>query len=47
MDILKDDLNREMTRIKEQLDKAAPMNEEDLKLILLSMLLEEDLHESK
>lgn len=47
MDMLRDDLNRETIRIKEQLDKAAPMNEEDMKVILLSMLLEEDLHESK
>lgn len=47
MDMLKQDLNREINRIKEQLDKAAPLNEEDMKVILLSMLLEEDSHEGK
>jgi hypothetical protein len=47
MDMLKEDLNREINRIKEKLEKSTAMNEEDLKMILLSMLLEEDLHESK
>lgn len=47
MDILKEDINRELSRIKEKIDKATVLNEEDLKIILLSMLNEEDLHESK
>ncbi|MDO9183023.1 MAG: hypothetical protein Q7U04_11475 [Bacteriovorax sp.] len=47
MDILKDDINRELSRIKEKLTKANSLTEEDLKIILLSMLSEEDLHESK
>lgn len=47
MDILKDDLNREFLRIKNKLEKGDALNEEDLKVILLSTLHEEDLHESK
>ena len=47
MDILKEDINRELSRIKEKIDKVTTLNEEDLKIILLSMLNEEDLHESK
>lgn len=47
MDIQKEDFNRELNRIKEKIDKAAALNEEDLKIILLSLLSEEDLHESK
>ncbi|MBC7539854.1 MAG: hypothetical protein H7281_13615 [Bacteriovorax sp.] len=47
MDILKEDINRELNRIKEKIDKATALNEEDLKIVLLSMLNEEDLHESK
>lgn len=47
MDILKDDLNREFLRIKEKLEKGTVLNDEDLKVILLSTLHEEDLHESK
>lgn len=47
MDILKDDLNSEFLRIKDKLDKGVELNEEDLKVILLSTLHEEDLHESK
>lgn len=47
MDILKDDLNREFLRIKEKLEKGTDLNDEDLKVILLSTLHEEDLHESK
>lgn len=47
MDMLKEDLNKELTRIKDKLEKSTTMNEEDLKVVLLSMLLEEDLHESK
>lgn len=46
MDMLKEDLNRELKRIKEQLEKAAQINEEDMKVILLSLLQEEDLNES-
>lgn len=46
MDILKDDLNREFLRIKDKLEKGTTLNEEDLKVILLSTLHEEDLHES-
>ena len=47
MDILKEDINREFNRIKEKIDKTTALDEEDLKIILLSMLNEEDLHESK
>ena len=47
MNIQKEDFNRELNRIKEKLEKAINLNEEDLKIILLSVLNEEDLHESK
>jgi len=47
MDILKDDLNRELNRIKESLQNTNIMTEEDIKIILLSELSEEDIHESK
>lgn len=47
MDILKDELSREFLRIKDKLEKGTALNEEDLKVILLSTLHEEDLHESK
>jgi hypothetical protein len=47
MNILKDDLDREFSRIKEKLDTGTALNEDDLKIILLSTLHEEDLHESK
>jgi uncharacterized coiled-coil DUF342 family protein len=47
MDMLKEELNQEFSRIKEKLEKGSTLSEEDLKIILLSMLSEEDLHESK
>jgi hypothetical protein len=47
MDMFKEDVNREFSRIKEKLEKTNPLNEEDLKIILLSLLAEEDLHEGK
>jgi len=47
MDILKKDLNRELNLIKEKIEKSNMMSEEDLKVILLSVLSEEDIHESK
>lgn len=47
MDMLKEDLNREINRIREKLEKSTAVNEEDLKVILLSMLAEEDLNEGK
>lgn len=47
MDMLKEDLEREISRIKDKLEKSTSMNEEDIKVVLLSVLLEEDLHESK
>lgn len=47
MDIQKEDFNRELNRIKEKLEKATNLNEEDLKIILLSVLNEEELHEGK
>ena len=47
MDMLKEDLNRELNRIKDKLDQAISIEQEELKIILLSMLSEEDLHESK
>ncbi len=47
MDMLKEDLNREFARIKDKIEKAIALTEEDLKIILLSKLSEEDLHESK
>ena len=33
MDMFKEDVNREFSRIKEKLEKANPLNEEDLKII--------------
>jgi hypothetical protein len=47
MDIQKEDINRELSRIKDKLDSNTTLTEEDLKIILLSALNEEDLHESK
>jgi len=47
MNILKEDLNRELTRIKEKIQTTTLLNEEDLKIILLSSLDEEDLNEAK
>ena len=47
MDIQKEDFNRELSRIKEKIESAKALTEDDLKIILLSMLSEEDLHESK
>ena len=47
MDLLKEDVNRELGRIKEKIEKSTPLNDEDLKIILLSMLGEEDQNESK
>lgn len=47
MNILKNDLDREFLRIKEKLENGSALSEEDLKVILLSTLHEEDLHESK
>ncbi len=47
MDMLKEDINRELSRIKDKIENSTAINEEDLKIILLSILSEEDLHESK
>jgi hypothetical protein len=47
MDILKNELDRELFRIKQKIENKTPLSEEDLKIILLSTLHEEDLHESK
>jgi hypothetical protein len=47
MNILKEDLSRELTNIKEKLQTANLLSEEDLKIILLSILDEEDLNEAK
>jgi hypothetical protein len=46
MDMQKIDFNREMSRIKHSLESGTTLSEEDLKIILLSLLNEEDLHES-
>lgn len=42
MDILNEDLNREISRIKDKLESANSLNEHDLKILLLSLLSEED-----
>ncbi len=47
MDILKDDFNRELNRINDKIQNNSKLDEEDVKIILLSELSEEDLHESK
>ncbi|MGZ3787436.1 MAG: hypothetical protein ACXVLQ_02870 [Bacteriovorax sp.] len=47
MDKFNDDINREFLRIKEKIENGSSLNEEDLKVILLSVLNEEDVHESK
>lgn len=47
MDIRKEDIAREINRIRDALEKNVAMNDDDLKIILLEMLDEEDLHESK
>ncbi len=46
MDMQKIDFNREISRIKHSLDNGTALSEEDIKIILLSVLSEEDLHES-
>ena len=47
MDTQKDNFNFELARIKEKLNTATALNEEDLKIILLSILNDEDQNESK
>ncbi len=47
MDILMDDINREFSRIKEKISKGTSLDEEDLKIILLSTLREEEQVENK
>lgn len=47
MDILKDDFKREFLKIKDKIDNGNDLNDDDLKVILLSELHEEDLHENK
>ena len=47
MDIQKEDITRELDRIKEKMNKSTPLCEEDLKIILLSVLAEEDHYEDK
>lgn len=47
MDTQKDNFNIELSRIKEKINKATTLNEEDLKIILLSILNDEDQNESK
>jgi hypothetical protein len=47
MDLFKDDLDQEFIRIKEKLERNDFLSESDLKIILLSVLREEDLNESK
>lgn len=41
------EINEEINKIKQKLDQAQPLSQEDLKIILLRELNEEDLHESK
>jgi hypothetical protein len=45
MNILKEDLNRELNSLKEKIHTSKLLSEEDLKIILLSVLDEEDLNE--
>ena len=47
MDIQKEDFNLELNRIKDKISKSTILNEEDLKIILLSILSDEDQNESK
>ena len=47
MNILKEEIDREINRIKEKLEKAINLTEVDLRIILLSKLIEEDIHEGK
>lgn len=47
MNIFKDDLGQEFARLKEKLDTGEPLSEHDLKIILLSVLREEDTNENK
>lgn len=47
MNLFQDDINREFDRIKKTLSEGNPLTLEDLKILLLSELNEEDLHESK
>lgn len=46
MNLFKDEIEQELSRIKTNIDANQPMTFEDLKLILLEQLSEEDLHES-
>lgn len=47
MDIFKEEISKELNRINDKLNNAETISEDDLKIILLSGLFEEDLHESK
>lgn len=46
MDIFKDEMTPELNKIKDKLSSGSEINLEDMKLILLSLLDEEDSHES-
>ena len=46
MDIFKNEMAQELIRIKEKFENGGTLSEEDLKIILLSVFHEEDLHES-
>ncbi len=45
--MLNEEINIEITKVKEKIEKSTALTEEDLKIILLSKLIEEDLNESK
>ena len=46
MNIFNEEIDKELSRIKEKIANSITLTEEDLKIILLSKLSEEDLNES-
>lgn len=47
MNLFQDDITKEFDRIQNAIASGQPLTVEDMKIILLSALNEEDLHESK
>jgi hypothetical protein len=47
MDLLQDDLSKEFDRIRTKIEASSLLSEEDLKIILISMLKEEEQSENK
>jgi hypothetical protein len=47
MDIFKDEISQEINKVSKKIESSKDLDIEDLKMILLSLLNEEDSHERK